>query len=109
MVGRGWGGGVSQTHEKKSECWSLFHVPPPPCLVVAFVLLTVPSLHIRSVLFLIQESLDNSETELLPVMGAMKVWWMGDKVSDVSETVKLRGDSGWKDSSGVEEIWIWLW
>ena len=26
------GEGVSQIHEKKNcECWSLFHVPPPPC------------------------------------------------------------------------------
>ena len=78
-------------------------------MAVAFVLLTVPSLHIRSALFMIQESLESSETELLPGMSAMKVWWMGDdKVSDVSEKVKLRGDSGWKDSSGVEEICIWL-
>ena len=78
-------------------------------MAVAFVLLTVPSLHSRFALFMIQESLESSETELLPGMGAMKVWWMrDDKVSNVSEKVKLRGDSGWKDSSGVEEIWIWL-
>ena len=77
-------------------------------LAVAFALLTVPSLHIGSAFFMIQESLDSTETELRPGMGAMKVWWMGDKVSDISEKVELRGDSGWKDSSGVEEIWIWL-
>jgi len=38
----------------------------------------------------------------------MKGWRMGDNVSDVGEKVKLEGDSGCKESSGVEEICIWL-
>ena len=28
----GGGGGQAELRKKKSECWSLFHVPPPPCL-----------------------------------------------------------------------------
>ena len=27
----GGGGGSGRAPKKKSECWSLFHVPPPPC------------------------------------------------------------------------------
>ena len=28
-------GGGSGLRKKKSECWSLFHIPPPPCPGVA--------------------------------------------------------------------------
>ena len=79
---------------------------------VAFLLLTVQltvtSLHIRSALFILQEKIDSAQIELLPGMGAIKIWRMGDKVRDICEKVKLWGNSGWKDSSGVEETWIWL-
>jgi hypothetical protein len=65
-------------------------------------------LHIRSLFFIIQENLYSAEIELLPGMSGMKVWRMGDKVSNVGEKMKLGEDPGWKDSSGVEEICIWL-
>ena len=28
----GGGRGVKWDSEKKNECWSLFHIPPPPCM-----------------------------------------------------------------------------
>ena len=36
------GGGQARLRKKKSECWSLFHVPPPPWLTAEDSVTTTP-------------------------------------------------------------------